>query len=161
MSNLLKSEKIIYLFWGIITTIFYLVVRFISMYFINDPLFPVYIAQFTTIIFAFYVNKYFVFQKNIQARNILVQFFRFVLGRLFVALLDVVITYLFIKKYTDFIVNILFLDHINYSSFPFSITVVHDFIPNAYAFNSIIVVLFIQVLAVVLNYILSKWFIFD
>ncbi|MDC2806893.1 GtrA family protein [Leuconostoc suionicum] len=160
MSKYILSEKVKYLFWGIVTTVFYLVVRLISIRVVNNDMIPVLISQFLTILFAFIVNKFFVFSQT-QKKNIFVQFMNFILGRLVVTGLDLLLTYIMIDKYSSIFIHLLFLNKINFQVAPFSIPIVHSIIPNSVELNSFIVIILIQIIAIVVNYIISKYLIFD
>ncbi|XIF19626.1 MAG: GtrA family protein [Acetilactobacillus jinshanensis] len=65
MKNLIRkfifNEKIEYLFWGAMTTLVYFIARLMSMAMTTSNMIPVGIAQVISIIFAFIVNKYLVF----------------------------------------------------------------------------------------------------
>ena len=158
--KLIHNEKIEYLFWGVMTTLVYLVVRFASMVvFKAHPFIPVAIAQVISIVFAFFVNKYYVFNGE-QSNSLIMQFLTFVAGRAGVALLDFAMTYIMIDKYSEFFINILFLRKFNYSSFIFSSVLTKPLIGSPVLLNSFICVFVIQVLAIVINYIVSKYFAF-
>lgn len=160
MAKYIFSEKVKYLFWGIVTTVFYLIVRLVSIRVIDNDMIPVLISQFFTVLFAFIVNKFFVFSQ-IQKKNIFVQFINFVLGRLVVAGLDLFLTYIMIDRYSSIFIHLLFLNKINFQSIPFSIPIVHAIISNSVELNSFIVIILIQIIAIVVNYIISKYLIFD
>lgn len=160
MAKYIVSEKVKYLFWGIVTTVFYLVVRLISIRVINNDMIPVIISQFLTILFAFIVNKFLVFSQ-VQKKNIFVQFMNFVLGRLVVAGLDFFLTYIMIDRYSSILIHLLFLNKINFQAIPFSTPIVHAIIPNSVQLNSFIVIILIQIIAIIVNYIISKYLIFD
>ncbi|WP_223346864.1 GtrA family protein [Leuconostoc mesenteroides] len=93
-----------YIFWGVATTIVYLIVRLISMKIFDDTMLPVLISQTLTIIFAFVVNKLFVFTTK-QTKSVFVQFIRFLWGRLFVAGIDFFLTYVMIEKYSNIFIR--------------------------------------------------------
>jgi len=59
--KLIRDEKVKYLFWGVATTVFYFVFRFIVNVLTNNPTIATFLAEVVTIIFAFYVNRTFVF----------------------------------------------------------------------------------------------------
>ena len=59
--KLIRDEKVKYLFWGVATTVFYFVFRFIVNVLTNNPTIAAFLAEVVTIIFAFYVNRTFVF----------------------------------------------------------------------------------------------------
>ncbi|QBR46851.1 MULTISPECIES: GtrA family protein [Leuconostoc] len=160
MIRYLKSEKIKYLFWGVVTTLVYFVVRFISMGLLYQPMLPVLIAQIVTVLFAFVVNKFFVFSAD-QNRHILVQLWRFIAGRLFVAGIDFLLTYIMIERYSGVFIHLLRLDTINFQLFPFGLSWVHRWMYDSISLNSVIAVFLIQIIAIVANYFISKFMIFD
>ena len=154
------NEKIEYLFWGVMTTLVYLVVRFVTMIIFKDnPFIPVAFAQVISVAFAFVVNKYFVFDGE-KSQSLMVQLITFVAGRAGVALLDFFLTYIMIEKFYAFFINIMFLRKINYASPPFSSGLTKHLIGNPVLLNSFIVVFIIQILAIVINYIVSKYWAF-
>lgn len=76
-----------------------------------------------TTIFAFVVNKRFVFTAN-QATSVFVQFVKFIWGRLFVAGIDFFLTYVMIETYSNILIHLFFLNWINFKVFPFSLRIV-------------------------------------
>lgn len=158
----LKSEKIKYLFWGVITTLVYFLVRFLTMALLNQAMLPVLIAQVVTVLFAFVVNKFFVFADN-QSRHVVVQLIRFSVGRLFVAGIDFLLTYIMIERYSDLFIRLLRLNTINFQTFPLGLSWswLHGWEYDSISFNAVIAVFVIQVIAIVVNYFISKFMIFD
>ncbi|WP_294975369.1 GtrA family protein, partial [uncultured Leuconostoc sp.] len=161
MTHYLKSEKIKYLFWGVVTTLVYFVVRFISMGLLQQAMLPVLIAQIVTVLFAFVVNKFFVFADN-QSRHVLAQLLRFIAGRLFVAGIDFLLTYIMIERYSGLFIRLLWLNKINFQTFPFGLSWswLHGWIHDSVSLNAVIAVILIQIIAVVVNYFISKFMIF-
>ncbi|KID41097.1 GtrA family protein [Fructilactobacillus fructivorans] len=160
VKRLVFDEKIEYLFWGAMTTLVYFVSRFVSMKIFTSDFIPVLIAQVLSIAFAFVVNKYFVFNSGTQSKTIQAQIVNFVAGRLFVLVLDFLMTYVMIDKFPQFFVKILFLDHFNYSAWLFQLPIVHGLIGSPILLNSFICVVGTQVMAIVINYFVSKYFAF-
>lgn len=160
MRKYLLSEKMKYIFWGVATTIVYLIVRLISMKIFDDTMLPVLISQTLTIIFAFVVNKLFVFTTK-QTNSVFVQFIRFLWGRLFVAGIDFFLTYVMIEKYSNIFIHIFFLNQVNFKLFPFSLPIVNQFASNSTELNSFLAIILIQVLSVIVNYLISKFMIFN
>jgi len=135
-----------YIFWGVATTIVYLIVRLISMKIFDDTMLPVLISQTLTIIFAFVVNKLFVFTTK-QTKSVFVQF--------------VFLTYVMIEKYSNIFIHIFFLNQVNFKLFPFSLPIVNQFASNSTELNSFLAIILIQVLSVIVNYLISKFMIFN
>ncbi|WP_224172022.1 GtrA family protein [Leuconostoc gelidum] len=158
----LKSEKIKYLFWGVITTLVYFLVRFVAMALLHQAMLPVLLAQVVTVLFAFVVNKFFVFADN-QSRHVVVQLMRFSAGRLFVAGIDFLLTYIMIERYSDIFIRLLRLNIINFQTFPFGLSWswLDGWVYDSKSLNAVLAVFLIQVIAIVVNYFISKFMIFD
>lgn len=154
-------EMISYLIVGVLTTVVYFVVRF-SVFSLTDAgVLSVVVAQILSILFAFITNKWFVFRN--QAKDwydLFRQFVLFVFARGFVFLLDVGITLLTVELYASTFIRMLRLDQIHYTSAPFSWGVFNPYIGSPTNLNAFIFALLTQVLAIVINYVLSKFFIF-
>ncbi len=127
IAKIIHHEKIKYLFWGVVTTI----------------------------VFAFWVNKYFVFSAQ-QSHSILVQLINFLVGRFIVALLDFGLTYVMIDCYPQFLIRLLMFTKIHYQTWPF-----HILIGNSIQLNAFLSVLVIQILLIVINYVISKYIVFS
>ncbi|WP_144264239.1 GtrA family protein, partial [Oenococcus oeni] len=84
-------EIILYLIFGILTTVVYFIARFLTLNLSKNALLAVAVAQILAILFAFITNKIWVFKKAEKA-PLLIQFLKFVAARLFVFLLDFFIT---------------------------------------------------------------------
>ena len=83
MKKLLKNEMILYLIFGVLTTIVYFVSRFLVVGLTGNSLIAVIVAQISAIVFAFFTNKYFVFlDKESNPLVVLKQFFVFLSGYL-------------------------------------------------------------------------------
>ncbi len=156
LANLMRNEKISYLFWGVLTTLVYFVVRFVSNGLFNLPLLSAAIAELVSILFAFVTNRQFVFtnQKN---NSLTFQLTTFFLGRLAVALMDLLVTYIVIDQYAAFFIRLLKLNAINYGNTFIKIPVIHFLIGTPTKLNAFICIMLIQVLAIVINYLLSKY----
>ena len=89
--KLIKNEKIKYLFWGIVTTVFYFVVRLLLDTFVT-PVHSATITEILTIFFAFYVNRRFVFTKQ-KSKSLVYQLITFFSGRIVVMFADMLITF--------------------------------------------------------------------
>ncbi|MHC5268033.1 GtrA family protein [Enterococcus sp. LJL98] len=156
-----NREMISYLIIGVLTTLVYFVVRFSVFSLTNSGLFSVVTAQILSILFAFFTNKWLVFQNHAKGwQDLLQQFFLFSLARGFVFLLDIGITLLTVELYATNLIEFLRLDQINYHLFPFSWGILKSFIGNPVNLNAFIFAFLTQVCAIVINYILSKYVVF-
>ncbi|MGX6992503.1 hypothetical protein CBF34_02985 [Vagococcus penaei] len=161
LKRFVNRETITYLIFGILTTAVYFITRFSVIAITENSMRAVIWAQVTAILFAYFTNKIFVFQdKNWQPIAILTQLIGFIIGRLFVFFLDIGITWFAVDQYSDFFIHFLFFDQFNYESFFFSNPILVRFIGNAALLNEFIFALLVQVLAIVINYIISKKAIF-
>ena len=103
-------------------------------------------------------DKFFVFADN-QSRHVVVQLIRFSVGRLFVAGIDFLLTYIMIERYSDLFIRLLRLNTINFQTFPFGLSWswLHGWVYDSISFNAVIAVFVIQVIAIVVNYFISKF----
>lgn len=102
MKKLFNNEIFSYLFFGVLTTLVYLSIRFALFEFLKQTaLHSAVIANMTAIVFAFLVNDTFVFRQNKQGWQ--ARFVKFFLARLGTLAIDVVLAYLFIDKYPQLI----------------------------------------------------------
>lgn len=155
--KLIRDEKVKYLFWGVATTFFYFVFRFIVNVLTNNPTIAAFLAEVVTIIFAFYVNRTFVFT-NQKSTSLTYQLMSFFAGRVIVAVFDIVVTYVTIEKYHSFFIRLLGLDKLNYH-FLRSIWGTYFFV-TPYQINNVIWVVIIQIFAIIFNYLVSKYYSF-
>ncbi|WP_163655207.1 GtrA family protein [Listeria sp. PSOL-1] len=157
----MKKELLLYLLFGILTTLVYFVARFVTVNLSGSSMLAVIIAQSLSIIFAFVTNKILVFRDvSIQWVVILKQFSVFVMGRMFVLLLDVFITYFAVEKFSAFFIKILKLNNIDYSVGLFSFGTIKKYFGSPFLINELIFALIVQILAIILNYIISKKVVF-
>ncbi|MDT2815348.1 GtrA family protein [Vagococcus carniphilus] len=157
MNKIINKESISYLMFGILTTAVYFITRFTIIALTDNSMLAVVLAQVTAILFAYITNKIFVFKnKEWALKQVLKQLFGFIVGRLFVFGLDVGITFLTVEKFPDFFIHLLFLDKINYDFVLFSSSLTKHFIGSSKLLNEFIFAFFVQVLAIVINYIISK-----
>lgn len=132
-----NNEVLSYLFFGVLATIVYLVFRTLFFYLTQDAVVSAATANILAILFAFITNDLFVFKQKSPGRwERLVKFF---MARLSTFLLDIGLSYLFVTQFPEIIGQ--FVDH------------------NLQAVNAI-VALTSQVLIIVLNYLISKLFVF-
>lgn len=150
-----------YLIIGVSTTFVYFTVRFSVNAVIDNAMISVVAAQALAIVYAFFTNKLFVFRDKSHSRtDIISQFIKFVCGRLLTAFLDLAITYLTIERFSAFFISVLSLSTLDYSSSLFQIPYLSMYIGSAERLNEFIFACLIQIIGIVLNYWLSKTFIF-
>ncbi|AZZ60668.1 GtrA family protein [Oenococcus sp. UCMA 16435] len=154
-----NHEIILYLIFGVLTTVVYFIARFLTLNLSKDALLAVAVAQILAILFAFITNKIWVFTKA-EKTPLLIQFLKFVAARLFVFLLDFFITWLCIEKYGSFFIKFFALNNIDYQSGITAFPIITDFIGSPTLANTFIWSMFVQIAAIILNYIFSKLFIF-
>ena len=157
MKQKFSKEICLYLVFGILTTIVYFVVRITVVTISDNYLYGVILGQVAAILFAFITNKYFVFKNKSQGiKEVLKQFTVFVSGRAFVFGLDVMITYLAVEKFSSFFIQLLGLSKLPYDTLFFSHSLTRPFIGTPERLNEFIFALIVQVLAIILNYLISK-----
>jgi putative flippase GtrA len=119
------------------------------------------VANITATLFAFVTNKYFVFQsKHETTAQLIKEFVQFCIGRAFVFVEDLGISFLAIDYGGQAIVNFLHLDAIPFGHGLLAFGPLKSIIPTALAFNALFWTLFNQVFAIVFNYLVSKFIIF-
>lgn len=157
MRKLLKNEIVLYLVFGILTTLVYFLSRFSVVGLTGNSLIAVVVAQIVAIVFAFFTNKYFVFfNKNRELLVILKQFLVFFSGRLFVFFLDFSITFLAVQYYSGTLISFFNLEYLPYDHFLFSNRLTRNFVGTPELLNEFFWALLVQVLAIVINYVISK-----
>ncbi len=157
MNRLLKNEKILYLIFGIGTTAVYFLTRFLIVNITGNSMWAVITAQVSAILFAYFTNKIFVFKdRKWKPFDLLKQLSGFIAGRAFVFALDLAITYVAVVAYSKEIIHFLGLNLINYDFILFSSSITKGFIGTPSLLNEFIFVFVVQVLAVIINYIISK-----
>ncbi|POG97945.1 hypothetical protein BGL34_05660 [Fructilactobacillus lindneri] len=160
MKNIIFDQRIKYLFWGVLTTLVYFVVRIISMSFFSNPEIPVVISETVSIIFAFLVNKFFVFNTEKQSKELTSQIVDFFIGRGIAFGIDFVLTYLLIQKFADFFIKLIGLNRIDYHAQIFQIPLIHNHLGSPELINSFLVIIFIQIVIIIFNYFISKYWAF-
>ena len=137
IQSLLKNELLLYLFFGIATTLIAILSRLVIYQLTHRELLATGFANIIGILFAFITNDTIVFK---QARkNWSIRLMKFTLARLSTFLLDLFLTFLFVTQFPN-IIGQFVNDNIN-------------------KVNSIETVIS-QFLIIILNYIFSKVFIF-
>ncbi|MFT8324131.1 GtrA family protein [Oenococcus sicerae] len=152
-------EIIVYLIFGVLTTVVYFIGRFLTVALSQNALLAVVVAQSAAIIFAFVTNKLWVF-KQAEKSSLLTQFLKFVAARLLVFFLDLFVTWLCIEKFGAFFIKFFGLNQLTYTAGLTQWPIVKSFIGSPVLANTFIWSMVIQVAAIILNYIFSKLFVF-
>ena len=137
IQSLLKNELLLYLFFGIATTLIAILSRLVIYQLTHRELLATGLANSIGILFAFITNDTIVFKQARQ--NWSIRLMKFTLARLSTFLLDLFLTFLFVTQFPNIIGQF-----VNY---------------NINKVNSIETVI-AQFLIIILNYIFSKVFIF-
>lgn len=137
MKKLISNEVFKYLFFGVLTTLVYMVTRVAFFSLTQSATFSAVVANIVAIIFAFVTNDYFVFnQVRTGWFRRLVKFF---MARLATLMLDLALAYLLVTKYPQ---------------------IIGQFVNDNIAMVNMVETIFSQVLIIVLNYVLSKLLVF-
>ena len=137
MKKLMSNEVFKYLFFGVLTTLVYMVTRVAFFSLTQSATFSAVVANIVAIIFAFVTNDYFVFnQVRTGWFRRLVKFF---MARLATLVLDLALAYLLVTKYPQ---------------------IIGQFVNDNIAMVNMVETIFSQVLIIVLNYVLSKLLVF-
>ena len=137
MKKLISNEVFKYLFFGVLTTLVYMVTRVAFFSLTQSATFSAVVANIVAIIFAFVTNDYFVFnQVRTGWFRRLVKFF---MARLATLVLDLALAYLLVTKYPQ---------------------IIGQFVNDYIAMVNMVETIFSQVLIIVLNYVLSKLLVF-
>lgn len=137
MKKLLQTEAMKYLIFGVLATLVYMLTREIVFYSTKEPILSAIVANITAVLFAFITNDIFVFNQVHQGR--LQRFGKFISARLATLVLDLFLAWFFVTAFPQ---------------------IIGQFVNNNLVWVNRIETLFAQVLIIVLNYILSKFFIF-
>ena len=137
MKKLISNEVFKYLFFGVLTTLVYMVTRVAFFSLTQSATFSAVVANIVAIIFAFVTNDYFVFnQVRTGWFRRLVKFF---MARLATLVLDLALAYLLVTKYPQ---------------------IIGQFVNDNIAMVNMVETIFSRVLIIVLNYVLSKLLVF-
>ena len=137
MKKLISNEVFKYLFFGVLTTLVYMVTRVAFFSLTQSATFSAVVANIVAIIFAFVTNDYFVFnQVRTGWFRRLVKFF---MARLATLVLDLALAYLLVTKYPQ---------------------IIGQFVNDNIAMVNMVETIFSQVLIIVLTYVLSKLLVF-
>jgi len=141
MKTLIKkffdNEILSYLFFGVATTVVSIFVRIVIFYLTRQELVATALGNIAGILFAFFTNDMFVF--NQEKTGMVTRFVKFVGARLLTLVLDLALAYFLVDTYPE---------------------IIGQFVGHSHAWVNGIESLFSQVLIIVLNYIISKFFVF-
>ena len=161
-----KYEQVImYIIMGGCTTVVYYIARFGSRLLMGDidqgALIATAIAQITAITFAYITNKKFVFKKKTNSAGELVkEAAAFYGGRAVTFLLDMLITFIFVQKFSGFFIHLFSLDKINYGSGLISNQYLSKLMGSPEKLNEFIWSMLSQVMILIINYVFSKLVVF-
>lgn len=156
-----RKEFLLYTIAGTTGTFIYFFARFTSKGLTDNVMIPVIVGQICAIVFSFFANKFFVFKnKGTGFKKACHQFLEFCIGRIFVILLDLGIAFFFVDKYGKFWASHLGLNRINYQNAFYSNPMFHRFVGSEQLLNEFIFTVISQVLATVINYVISKRIVF-
>ena len=137
IQSLLKNELLLYLFFGIATTLIAILSRLVIYQLTHKELLATGLANIIGILFAFITNDRLVFK---QAReNWSIRLVKFTIARLSTFLLDLFLTFLFVTQFPN---------------------IIGQFVNNNINKVNSIETVIAQFLIIILNYIFSKVFIF-
>ena len=137
MKKLISNEVFKYLFFGVLTTLVYMVTRVAFFSLTQSATFSAVVANIVAIIFAFVTNDYFVF--NQVRTGWIRRLVKFFMARLATLVLDLALAYLLVTKYPQ---------------------IIGLFVNDNIAMVNMVETIFSQVLIIVLNYVLSKLLVF-
>jgi len=158
--KILNREILMYLIFGVLTTLVYFVIRFTALNLGAGNIPAMILANIVSIIFAFFTNKLFVFLDKNSEKSIWVQFVQFASARLSGLAIDFLITLLCIQIGASFFIRIFGFYRIDFSHGIFAMTPFNAFIGSAELLNTFVWTMFIQVIVIVLNYLISKFIVF-
>ena len=137
IQSLLKNELLLYLFFGIATTLIAILSRLVIYQLTHRELLATGLANSIGILFAFITNDTIVFKQARQ--NWSIRLLKFTLARLSTFLLDLFLTFLFVTQFPN---------------------IIGQFVNNNINRVNRIETIIAQFLIIILNYIFSKVFIF-
>ncbi|WP_201447972.1 GtrA family protein [Streptococcus halichoeri] len=135
--KILHHELVLYLIFGILTTLVYILSRLFLFWLIGQATLSATLANIIAILFAFVTNDTLVFKQ--VSTGWLARLIKFGLARLVTLALDVAMAYLLVERFPGLI---------------------GQFVENDVTRINGIETLIGQVVVIVVNYILSKWFVF-
>ncbi len=137
IQSLLKNELLLYLFFGIATTLIAILSRLVIYQLTHRELLATGLANIIGILFAFITNDTIVFKQARQ--NWSIRLVKFTIARLSTFLLDLFLTFLFVTQFPN---------------------IIGQFVNNNINRVNRIETIIAQFLIIILNYIFSKVFIF-
>ena len=137
IQSLLKNELLLYLFFGIATTLIAILSRLVIYQLTHRELLATGLANSIGILFAFITNDRLVFKQDRE--NWSIRLVKFTLARLSTFLLDLFLTFLFVTQFPN---------------------IIGQFVNNNINRVNRIETIIAQFLIIILNYIFSKVFIF-
>nr|WP_156018381.1 GtrA family protein [Streptococcus ruminantium] len=137
MKKILENEVVLYLIFGVATTLVYMVTRIALFAIINQIVLVALIANIFAILFAFVTNDRIVFKQSSQGW--FPRFIKFISARLVTMGLDMLLAFILVQ------------------AFPI---LIGQFVNNDLRLVNAIATLFSQITAIGLNYVLSKLFVF-
>lgn len=138
MKKIFQNEVILYLIFGVAATLVYMVARILLFAFLNQVVLVAFLANVIAILFAFITNDQIVFRQ--ESRGWKKRFLKFVSARLVTMVLDMLLAFLLVQAFPG---------------------IIGQFVNNDLSLVNAIATLFSQVLVIVLNYVLSKLFVFN
>ncbi|WEV60298.1 GtrA family protein [Streptococcaceae bacterium ESL0729] len=138
LKKLFQGEVFSYLFFGVLTTLIFIMAKMLAYKLLKSGLMSEIIAQALAIIFAFLTNKFFVF-KTSQKKKTYVEFFEFLATRLLLTFLASLANWYFIDQNPHLLGKI--------------------FATNKEA-TVLLLTIILQVFTIVSNYLFSKFLIF-
>ena len=138
IQSLFMNELLAYLFFGIATTLVSILSRLVIYQLSHQELLATGLANIIGILFAFITNDTIVFKQT--RKNRLIRLLKFSLARLSTFLLDLFLTFLFVTQFPNIIGQF-----------------VNENLDKINAIETIIA----QLLIIILNYILSKVYVFN
>jgi putative flippase GtrA len=137
LKQLVQHQVFKYLVAGVAATLIYFILKMLSFTALRNGVVSEIIAQGVSIIFAFFTNKLWVFERT--ANPLWREFSQFVLSRIFVLLLSIVANWYFVDTHPAILTH------------AFRLTLDQ---------SVLILSLLLQVLTIILNYLFSKFLIF-
>ena len=138
IEKLFKHELFLYILAGGLTTLFYFVLRIGLFHLMQNIFLVTLLANTCAILFAFILNDILVFKQ--PTANRFIRLVKFFFARISTLILDVIIAYFLIELFPS---------------------IIGQFVQNNIHTVNAIVTLLSQILILIVNYILSKWFIFN
>lgn len=152
-------EIIVYIIAGVLTTVVYYITRFATHIFSDNSVFCALVAQIVSITFAFFINKYWVFQsKEKRFKAVLIEMIKFAFGRSAMFVFDLLMSFIFIELNKDFFIGLLHLESLGYDN-PVC-RLFSGFIGTPERLYEFCVTTVTQIIIVIVNYLFSKFFVF-